>query len=512
MRVTRSRIRFEPDELEGIATIDVLFDGRRIWSVPAARVKPSGLTWPRALRPYLKGRTEISVRDSADEREIGRSEVRFGWGNGRIDFRDQAGRPLAMTKWNRLGPVLDGESSGIRDRLLVNAAAIVETLEQHGFTTYIVGGSLLGAVRDGGLMPHDDDIDLAFLADSSDPADIALASYRMEHLLKDAGYVVVRHSLAHLEIDFFSPSGHVEHYVDVFTGFFRDGLYCQPFALRGPEVVPEDLVPVQRIEIEGVSLPAPANPEAWLSYAYGPDWRIPDPSFVFETSQWTRRRFEGSFGVYNRARVYWEKRYLGRDGRPDPVNADADLDRFLESIPPNSNVLDLGCGSGETSSLIAAAGHRVVGVDFSHEALAIARSSTDDARFHYLNLNDRSALLGFGLALVGSGERWYVHSRDVIHGLTRTNRKNVFTFLRLVLRGGAFAYFTTYTDFCREYRRGDPTSWHYPEDWILEESEGFGVTYRKVAAHRAATEHGRRNRLVFELRSADDVGHDEGTA
>ncbi|MFC9917635.1 class I SAM-dependent methyltransferase [Agromyces binzhouensis] len=498
MRIDRRSIHVDLGDHEGPRTIDVLFDGRRVWSARVAPDAGGRIAWPNALKPYLRGRTMITLRDAADDEVIASREVTFPGSTDRIRLADSMGRPLAMNKWDRLGPVFDGGEASLRDRLLKHSAEIVRVVQDAGFSVYIVGGSLLGYMRSGGLLPHDDDVDLAFLSEHSDPSDIALDSYRMERVLRVAGYTVVRHSLAHLEIDFFDDRGHVEHYVDVFTGYFRDGLYHQPFALRGPEVVREDLLPVVDVDVDGVALPAPARPEAWLEYAYGPNWRIPDPSFKFETSQWTRRRFENSFGVFNRARVYWEKRYLALDSIRQAEPAGGGLDRFLDALPAGANVLDLGCGTGEATNRIAAAGHSVLGIDFSHEALSIASANAvAGARFAYANLNDRHDLFGLGAQLLATGEVWHVRIADLVHGLTQVNRENVFLFLQLVLRGEGFASGSVPTNLPKGYQRGNPTSWHYPRDWIEQEIGPFPLRVEFGHEHVIRTDLG--NRTIQEF-------------
>ena len=45
-------------------------------------------------------------------------------------------------------------------------------------------------------------------------------------------------------------------------------------------------------------------------------------------------------------------------------------------------VLELGCGGGRDSAVLAAAGHRVVGVDLSAEAVERARQRVPSAEFH----------------------------------------------------------------------------------------------------------------------------------
>ncbi len=46
---------------------------------------------------------------------------------------------------------------------------------------------------------------------------------------------------------------------------------------------------------------------------------------------------------------------------------------FVDSLPPQSRVLDIGCGNGRNSLLLERQGHEVVGVDFSFNLLRIAQ-------------------------------------------------------------------------------------------------------------------------------------------
>jgi SAM-dependent methyltransferase len=58
------------------------------------------------------------------------------------------------------------------------------------------------------------------------------------------------------------------------------------------------------------------------------------------------------------------------------------LAALVATLPPGSTVVDLGCGSGvPVARAFAAAGHRVVGVDFSEGQLGRARSLVPGARF-----------------------------------------------------------------------------------------------------------------------------------
>jgi SAM-dependent methyltransferase len=67
------------------------------------------------------------------------------------------------------------------------------------------------------------------------------------------------------------------------------------------------------------------------------------------------------------------------------TSSDPWLDHWLPLIGERTAglpILELGCGGGRDSEVLAAAGHRVVGVDLSSAAIAKARERVPSAEFH----------------------------------------------------------------------------------------------------------------------------------
>lgn len=54
---------------------------------------------------------------------------------------------------------------------------------------------------------------------------------------------------------------------------------------------------------------------------------------------------------------------------------------FARSLPPRTDVADLGCGSGRHARVFAAEGHRIVGLDASARLLEIARRKVPQGAF-----------------------------------------------------------------------------------------------------------------------------------
>lgn len=52
---------------------------------------------------------------------------------------------------------------------------------------------------------------------------------------------------------------------------------------------------------------------------------------------------------------------------------------------PAGSVLDIGCGTGRTTAPLAAAGHAVIGIDYSAEMITFARTKYPDCDFRVMN-------------------------------------------------------------------------------------------------------------------------------
>ncbi len=85
-------------------------------------------------------------------------------------------------------------------------------------------------------------------------------------------------------------------------------------------------------------------------------------------------------------REFWDVEAEGFDDEPDhglrdPATAAAWLRLLSDHLPPAPvDVVDLGCGTGSLSVLLAAAGHRVRGLDFSAAMVERARAKAAAAR------------------------------------------------------------------------------------------------------------------------------------
>ena len=96
--------------------LDVLFDGRRIWSLwlhrdGEARGQETVVAWPRGLRRFLDGHTQVSVVVHSTGEVLYDRAHTFGTSTERISVVDREGNPLATDKTGKLVKTFANRSS-----------------------------------------------------------------------------------------------------------------------------------------------------------------------------------------------------------------------------------------------------------------------------------------------------------------------------------------------------------------------------------------------------------------
>lgn len=471
--------------------VDVQFDGHRVWStdVTCRTGHVVRLEWPLALSEMLIGTTEMAIARGATGEILVQGIVRFDDSRERTTIQDARGRRLTVNKWGNLGVPFASRKRAARKRLLRHAREIMSDLERLGFRPFLSSGSLLGAIRTGSFLPHDDDVDLGNVTDTQHPAALILESERIERSLASLGYRIVRHSHAHLQIVFMHKSGDVDHYIDVFTAYFDpNGTFNQPFSIRG-ELPPEALEPFSVVELEGEKFRAPAHPEKWLELNYGAGWRIPDAGHKFDISEDTRRRFDSWFGSFNGHRDFWEVRQVGVE-----VSHPADtgfVDEVLGTVPNNSTIADIGCGLSGTASALAASGRAVLAADFSLPVLRAQSERLGRNAAIYLNLNDRHSAFEFALVRAATGRGTSLLFEHVLEGLGGEAKENAMMLMRWILRGADVAVVTLDTDLPVDNNPEDPTSWHLTAEDFARMAASTGLSVRVIRRGTRMDDRGR---------------------
>lgn len=441
MQVDGVGLRFAP----GYAgSGDVLFDGHHAWSytaLPRADDRPVTVPWPTRMTPWLEGTSRVLVREG--EIEIFHGEVVFGSGAGRVQFLDKAGIPVMIDKWGLLQRPFSGRDAGVVEQMVDITDQILDVMRTEcGLEGWIAFGTLLGAAREGAVIGHDSDIDLAYLSDQPSPAQMAAELFGVARALRRHGLKVISKSGAFLTVVFASPDGG-QSSIDLYTCFYVGATLYETATVRRP--VPRSAVlPLTELEFEGRMLPAPADPDAMLTASYGPGWRVPDPSFRHEPGPEITERFDGWFSSVMRQRRDWE-RFLAEESA-ETTPAPSDFVAWVgERLIPGTLLLDVGTGNGQDALTFATHGWRVLGLDYSRQswrpAARTARRADLPAKFELLNLYDlRDVVTRAALVARETSPRKAVYARELLETLDPDGLAAFWRLVAMVLRGGGDLY------------------------------------------------------------------------
>lgn len=161
---------------------------------------------------------------------------------------------------------------------------------------FLNSGTLLGAVREGRFIDHDDDVDIAVVMPATNAVEAAQQWVAGIRTLVERGLVK---STERRNLAAFKLGSTIGVNIDVFPAWIEeDRVYLYPHT--SGELSREDLLPLAVCKTTG--LPVPRNAEAMLEVNYGAGWRLPDPGFSFP---W--RAANKKFSVFRDALEHAEK-------------------------------------------------------------------------------------------------------------------------------------------------------------------------------------------------------------
>ncbi|MBD1389792.1 discoidin domain-containing protein [Neiella sp. HB171785] len=163
--------------------------------------------------------------------------------------------------------------------------------EEFGVSAFASSGTLLGFVRDQQLLGHDDDLDVCYISNKSDPDSIVAERAQLCEFLKQHGYQAKPSDVAHLWV--YTGKGIM---FDLFTGWREAGTtLMNPLPLPG---VPDGCIdPIRKVNFFGYDIYLPLDPEPLLVLNYGAAWRTPDPFWKFD---WSHAKNQYGFLYFGR--------------------------------------------------------------------------------------------------------------------------------------------------------------------------------------------------------------------
>jgi SAM-dependent methyltransferase len=428
-----------PPHVTGV--VDVLLSGRRIWSFNADRdVDEHGfVVWPTALSERMRGRVEWQLVDHATGQVHRQGSARVDDREEVFELLDEDGHPSAIDKGGALDRTF-ADSDGHRRAAVVDGVnAVLADLRGHADAqAFLAFGCLLGAMRDGRLIGHDTDADVAVLCPGTAPVDVMLQSYRLEHLMVGRGWSTTRMSGGGFKVHVDTGDGsHMG--VDVFSAWHDDDGVFHLMPHVSGSLARETLLPVGSVGLEERQVVAPRRPESLLALTYGPGWSVPDPSFTYKVPAAVRRRMSSWFRGERRSLRDWDSIYSEEHADLPPERSE-----FAAWVKPQltrgADLLEVGCGPGRDSVWFAGSGTDVTAYDYSPAARSRTRAAAENAgvRVHVgsMNLQDHRDVLVAGAELAFTQQARDVYCRFVLELLGPSDRAMFWRFCSMVQRRG----------------------------------------------------------------------------
>ena len=458
------------DEVEGLIEIEVRVDGLLLGSVRADIARPdiaksldrplSGFRFPISpeLLRLLPHRGQVEVVTSSGpalpmlEGRDSRIDNPHGQDIEELADKLQSGYIINPKYGQIILPIKERNDEEQIFQALKVSNEIFEA--QFSKSLFICYGTLLGCIRNNDFIPHDDDVDVCFLADEQG-LDAAVDEFRQ----------VIR-TLTNIDQRIVFDSGGQFHWLvqgmwlDVFMAWIEDdNLYM--YNAGGP-FSRNQIYPLVEREFKGRQVLIPNDSEAMLELIYGPRWRIPDPSFQWREPKEVRAKMNelnaisvGDASTHKEIKDYWARFYeCAHTTLPSAFAASV----AIELTEPGY-IVDIGCGNGRDSFYFAGLGHRVVGLDFSGKAIDDNRQrgqeqKIDDVEFEQVDISAPNALINalnrIEETAIQEGDarrvRVAIYARFFFHAISEEEEELVLAALSQCLRPEARCFFEFRTE------------------------------------------------------------------
>ncbi|MDQ0096139.1 methyltransferase domain-containing protein [Paeniglutamicibacter psychrophenolicus] len=372
--------------------------------------------------------------------------------------------------------------------------------EVTGSKSFIYSGTLLGYVRNNGFIPHDKDMDCAYVSKEGSPSEVASEFAALGEALIAAGYQVTPKASC---ISVRESTGS-KVMVDIAHLFVKaDGCIGFPFGTVGMEAVPpQDFEPVGTGQLSGFSVGIPASPTAVVAHVYGEGWGTPDPDFKWSERR-QRRDAQALLSYAQRSRIAMDDFY----SRPADQTPSTFAHWLVGSglVPKFARVVDIGCGNGRDLFHLQGLATEVVGLDRSDYAVRAAQTRVHSASEIFVERGD--ALVPGTIGALATKDRseaqgrvLYYH-RFFLNGLTASEEDVLFAELAASCTPGDYVAFEHRTDQDKDLKKALFRSYRRfvsPAETVAS-LEAHGMAIVHCEADRGLASYGREDPHVVRI-------------
>lgn len=150
--------------------------------------------------------------------------------------------------------------------------------ENLGINLFLLYGTLLGQYRGGDFIPGDDDFDVGFVSAQSDPAQVKAEAKNIMMALIEMGFIVTLNRRGRpFRVRLEKNDAEIHLDVHILFSVGDDHTWLHPRARLPIQI--GSFHKVETIKMRNTDVLRPTCSELFLESHYGPDWKIPDPSY-----------------------------------------------------------------------------------------------------------------------------------------------------------------------------------------------------------------------------------------
>lgn len=372
-------------------------------------------------------------------------------------------KDILINQWGGIAVPFRTLNSEQKYNLLLYSKHLIEDIKkQLNIDCFLSYGGLLGAVRTGSLIEYDFDLDFIFLA-QDDQLHIHNTAENLINYFIEKNFYVDAESNGQFRIKDKSNIFSLEF----FAGWFHEKKFYQYFTIQGSCNV-DDVLPLQKIKLDGVDIPIPNNPSKILEHIYGKNWKIPDPGFKYHLTEKDWEPFK--FLFYKVNNNFWENYYKNENKNLVWIEEPTDFALFIFNNYNFNKIIEFGCGNGRDGLFFAKKDINSTLIDYSNHALNFCRKRIEQTGVNIniepLNVNNIAECRRFSKKNYQKFD--IVYSRFFLHSINELAQQNFINLAKDILKTNGY--------FALEFR-SDPGGSYNPV-------YANGEHYRRLVKHQ----------------------------